>query len=197
MIKHNNLQRGAMFGLDARIALAVFGVLAIVAGATILLSLDSIRAKALAKEMDETGKAVEALVYDIKADLYPSLTQPSPKNAFTALFDDSVLREKDGLRAKWLGPYIKATNTVHARYGDMLVEARQEAHAQACDPGADCYLWVTYSKVKTDVAQEVNDIIDGREDSPAASGQVQWAAGEGDTVVLSYRAAKTLSYSGD
>ena len=36
-------QRGALFGLDARIALAIFGILSVVAGVSIVTSVDGTR----------------------------------------------------------------------------------------------------------------------------------------------------------
>ena len=185
-----------MFGLDARIALAIFAVIAVVAGTAIVISMDSTRAKALAQELSETGKAIESICYDLRADLYPSLIQPSPKNAFTALFDSSVLKDTDNLRGKWLGPYIRATSTT-SRYGEMMIEARREKHADTCEMGAPCYLWLTYAQVKKGIATEVNSVIDGEhEEDPSNHGRIQWNDG-GDTVTLSYQAAKTLTYTGD
>jgi hypothetical protein len=188
-----------MFGLDARIALAIFAVLSVVAGTVVVMGMDTSRAQALAQELSETGKAVESLCYDIRADLYPSLMQPSPKNAFTALFDKGVMRETDsgGLRGRWLGPYVHATST-HSRYGEMMIEARKATHADSCVQGEPCFLWITYATVKKAIAQGVNSIIDGdHETDPEKTGRVQWVeSGEG-TVTLSYQAAKTLSYTGD
>jgi hypothetical protein len=114
----------------------------------------------------------------------------------TALFDVSVLKDTDNLRGKWLGPYIHATST-SGRYGEMLIEARQAKHADACEMGQPCFLWLTYATVKKGIATEVNSIIDGdKETEPASHGRIQWDD-HGDSVTLSYNAAKTLTYTGD
>lgn len=185
-----------MFGLDARIALAIFAVISVVAGTAIAISMDSTRAKALAQEMSDTGKAIESISYDMRADLYPSLIQPSPKNAYTALFDVSVIKDENNLRGKWLGPYVHATST-SSRYGEMMIEARKASHADACMEGEPCFLWLTYANVKRAIALEVNSIIDGdKETDPAKTGRIQWVE-NADGTTLSLQAAKTLTYTGN
>ncbi len=190
-------QSGAIFGLDARIALAIFGVISVVAGVAIVVNMDSVRGKSLAQELNETGQAVESLVTDLNTDLFPALTQPSEKNAFTALFDNSVLTEEGNLRSRWLGPYIKFTSTEHPRYSTMVLQPRQADHTVLCSPGSDCYLWIVYSNVKLNIAEEANNIIDNpNEQNPSANGRLQWTA-DRDSAALYFRAAKTISYTGD
>ena len=186
-------QQGAMFGLDARIALAIFGILSIVAGTALVLSLNSIRAKSLATELTETGRAVESLIGDLGTDIFPSLEQPSEKNAFTALFDGSVIKETDNLRSKWLGPYIKYTSSRHPRYGDMLLQPHALKHTENCSPDGDCYLWLVYSNVPHDISQELNTLLDSEHETDAATtGRLQWTNDQ-SADVLYFRASKTLT----
>lgn len=193
-------QSGALFGLDARIALAIFSIISIVAGVAIVANMDSSRAKSLSSELTDMSKAVEAIHNDLRTDIFPALDQPSEKNAFTALYDSSVITEQNNLRARWLGPYIKYTSNIHPRYGTMMLQARSEKFTQNCSPGNDCYIWLVYSSVKPGITTEVNDIIDGAHETDGANtGRIQWTtdtqSGQ-DVDVLAMRATKTLSYTG-
>ncbi len=193
MRQYSIKQAGALLGLDARIALAVFSVISVVVGATIMLNMDSTRAKTLSGELADTGRAIEGLHHDVKIDIFRALTSPSEKNAFAALYDARQITEEDNLRGKWLGPYITFNSTQHPRYGDMLITKNGLEHTTTCETANDCYLWLTYAKVKRSIAEEVNGIIDSpAEPNPDRSGRVQWS-GDKDTVVLKYRASKALS----
>lgn len=192
-MRHINSQRGALFGLDARIALAVFSVISVVVGASIMMNMDSTRAKTLSGELADTGRAIEGFHHDVKIDIFRALVSPSEKNAFAALFDARQVTEEDNLRGKWLGPYVTFSSTMHPRYGDMLITKNGLEHTTGCETADDCYLWLTYAKVKRSIADEVNGIIDGPgETAPDRSGRLQWS-GDKDTVVLKYRASKALS----
>lgn len=190
-------QSGAMFGLDARIALGIFGVLSLVAGAAMVLSIDSTRAKSLASELSETGRAIEAIHSDLRTDIFQSLTSPSGKNAFAALFDNHLITEDDNLRGRWLGPYIKFTSTNHPRFGEMVIQKRANNHTQACSTEAGCSLWLVYSSVKAGIVEEVDTIIDGgKEEQPNTQGRVQWTA-DNEGHILYYKVATALTYDTD
>ncbi|PIZ30914.1 MAG: hypothetical protein COY40_03445 [Alphaproteobacteria bacterium CG_4_10_14_0_8_um_filter_53_9] len=186
-----------MFGLDARIALGIFAVIAMVAGGTMVMNLDDQKAKALASEVADTGKAIEAIHYDLKADLWLSLLNPSEKNAFMALYDNGVIMEEGQRRGRWNGPYIRATSNRHNSYGEMLLRKRQENHKNECtDPLELCYVWLVYGKVKPGVAESLNQFLDDKELAPETTGRVQWTP-DGDYVNLYYRATKALSTQTD
>lgn len=186
-------QRGALFGLDARIAMAVFAVLTLVAGAAVLGNLDSSRAKSLAAEIADIGRAVEGIHADLKTDIFKALDEPSEKNAFVALFDNLVVTERGNLRGRWVGPYVNFTSAQHPRYGEMVVQKHPADHSQDCNPDELCYLWVVYSNVKLDIIDEVNEIVDGREAGPPdRSGRLQWTP-DRDNGIMFYRAAKALT----
>lgn len=186
-------QRGAMFGLDARIALAIFGIIAVIAGMAVVVNRDTTNAKALATELTETGQAIEVMHTDIKEDVFEALLVPSAKNAFQALFDNDVLTENDNIRAHWNGPYIKFTSTLNPKYGDMTIEKHAGDHTQPCVQTSTCYLFITYSSVKPSIIAEVNLALDGDEQNPSTDGRVQWTNDQKDTSKLYFRAARALS----
>jgi len=58
------LQRAAMFGLDARIALVIFGVLSIISGAVLYKTIEQVRVNSFINEFNELGKAHDAYILD-------------------------------------------------------------------------------------------------------------------------------------
>ena len=188
-------QRGALFGLDARIALAIFGIISVVAGASMVINVDETRAKALAQELTDTTRAIESFHHDLKTDIFKTLEKPSEKNAFTALFDNSVITEEDNLRHIWNGPYIRFASTTHPRYGEMLLQKRAADASQPCTTETDiCYLWLTYSQVRPSVTQATNALLDSEtETTPEKSGRLQWSEDKDGSQILHFRATRALS----
>jgi hypothetical protein len=193
LVPSSSAQCGALFGLDARIALMVFSVLAIVAGAAMVLNLNESRAKGLAAELVDTVKALENIHHDLQTDLFLSLSEPSEARAFQALHDNSVVREADNLRGRWNGPYIRAASNRHPTYGTMSLQKRGPDHSKACDTETLCFLWLVYDAVPLQIGHEVNEIIDGRSEPNAeSSGRVQWSQQEDGKLMLYFRATKAL-----
>ena len=188
-------QRGALFGLDARIALAIFGVLSVVAGVAIVTSIDGTRAQVMATELADTTQALESFHHDLKTDIFLSLSSPTENGAFQALYDNSVIMERDNLKARWNGPYIKASSNIHPRYGAMSLTKAGPLHTMACAPEELCYLYLVYSNVKTDIALKANEVLDGPDEvDPAAQGRLQWSRGdEGTSERVYFRAIRALS----
>ena len=58
------INKGAMFGLDARIALAIFGALSVISGAALYSAIQNSKVTAAITEMNEVGKAWEAHYLD-------------------------------------------------------------------------------------------------------------------------------------
>ena len=56
--------KGAMFGLDVRIALAIFGALSVISGAALYSAIQDAEATAVLTELEEIGKAWEAYYLD-------------------------------------------------------------------------------------------------------------------------------------
>lgn len=188
-------QRGAMFGLDARISLAIFAILSVVAGSYAVLSLNDINAKSLAQELRETGEAIEAIHNDLESDIYSHLMEESDSNAYISLYDKSVL-EDGPARARWLGPYIKATSPTHAKFGEVSIQRRLKEHGGVCFAENECYLWLVYSKVPLKTAEHLNKIFDGNNEGiENASGIIQWDTLTDSLVTLWYRASIALSGS--
>tara|TARA_Y100000590_G_scaffold312511_1_gene353198 strand:- start:819 stop:1040 length:222 start_codon:yes stop_codon:yes gene_type:complete len=67
------LNKGAMFGLDARIALAIFGALSVISGAALYSAIQEARVTQLITSLNEIGKAYEAYILDTGAEIEKNL----------------------------------------------------------------------------------------------------------------------------
>lgn len=192
-------QSGALFGLDARIALAIFSILSVVAGVAVVTNIDSTRAQVLANELVDTGKALESFHNDLKTDIFLTLSTPGGKNAFQALYDNAVIMEAENMRARWNGPYIKFTTNRNSRFGEMYLTKGASDHTQPCNSEDVCYLYLVYSSVKPSIVQDTNTVLDGeREKNPDLEGRLQWSSGEdGNNKALFFRAHRALSQTMD
>jgi type II secretory pathway pseudopilin PulG len=92
------LKRGAMFGLDARIALAIFGALSVISGAALYSAIQDSKATAILSDMQEIGKAWEQYLLDTGKDL-PLSSDPSnyQRKTYSLVSDSST---------GWKGPYL-------------------------------------------------------------------------------------------
>ncbi|PZP39178.1 MAG: hypothetical protein DI585_04990 [Pseudomonas fluorescens] len=191
-------QRGALFGLDARIALAIFSILSVVAGVAVVTNVDGTRAQALATELADTTQAIESYHNDLKTDIFLSLMSPNGKNAYQALYDSAVISEGNNLRARWNGPYIRFATNQNSRYGAMSMIKAGPNHSQPCNAEDICYLYIIYNTVKPGIAIETNKILDGEgEANPDKSGRLQWDPQDSNSVILYYRAIRALSQTMD
>jgi type II secretory pathway pseudopilin PulG len=59
-------KKGAMFGLDARIALAIFGALSVISGAALYSAIQQSKAVAMVNSLEEIGKAIDS--YRLETD---------------------------------------------------------------------------------------------------------------------------------
>lgn len=67
-------KKGAMFGLDARISLAIFGALSVISGAALYSAIQNSKATALYVQLSELGKAWESYYIDTGL-FYPKYQQ--------------------------------------------------------------------------------------------------------------------------
>ena len=92
----NISNKGAMFGLDARIALAIFGALSVISGAALYSAIQQAKATAYLTEMNEVIKAYESYYLDTGSQL------PAKDATWLKVRD---LIENNGV-AGWNGPYL-------------------------------------------------------------------------------------------
>lgn len=189
-------QRGAMFGLDARVAIAIFGSLGLVVGITIATTIPSVQAQSLVQDIASYRAAVEGMQYDVRQPISQIITAGGDADIkkFEALNDRSVVQAF--AQPRWMGPYIQsrtADAAVHENYGQMyLIEADTTDYTvTGC---SFCSYWLRIDGVPLNAFNIVNDEIDGEgEASPATNGKVRWqAAGGGNPDRLYVRLANVL-----
>lgn len=99
----NNVKKiktGAMFGLDARIALAIFGAISIITGAMLYNAMQIAKAEALRTNLEELGKAFTAYKLDTQT-YFPYRDGVFIDKLGRNLFKNCVSA------ANWKGPYFK------------------------------------------------------------------------------------------
>ena len=90
------LNKAAMFGLDARIALAIFGALSVISGAALYSAIQESKVTALIVDMNELAKASEAYLLDTGVELNISSND---------IYLDARKLHTDTATG-WNGPYI-------------------------------------------------------------------------------------------
>lgn len=97
-----NYSKAAMFGLDARIALAIFGALSVISGAALYSAIKNAKTTAAHQTLNEVIKASEAYYLDTGAPLNNMSGHPFDLNT-------NALIENENSEKNWQGPYITAT----------------------------------------------------------------------------------------
>ena len=171
MLKSNKFKQGAMFGLDARIALAIFGALSVISGAALYSAIQEAKIVALVNELSETEKAIEAYILDTGLDLP---IDGAPKTKIRELKSSTV--------QNWKGPYLSFedynTNpTSHAKHQfDRMtiplftsLENSKLTCTDASAVGKACYYYIFWGVVPADIANALELKLDGAIDQNAGS----------------------------
>lgn len=163
-------QSGAMFGLDARIALAIFGILSVVAGVTAFNVMGQASTTALVTELNNLKKA------------YTEFHLATGEH--TLKFTDLLNNESD--YQGWQGPYIDGmTNDKSRTYGTYsMVEGRQDVPGVPpveCNGGL-CGVWLKLTKVKDSVAKEVDKAADSENSANSGTFRIEYLPGPNDDI---------------
>ena len=164
-----------MFGLDARIALAIFGALSVISGAALYSAITQAKVVAFVTEMNEFGKAREQYLLDVGQEL----TLLGDRNLKTQELNASIL-------SGWNGPYISWTPSVsylnHPTYSQaMFVLAPKSptwniptdaTHKCADHTSKACHVWVHITGLTEDFNKQIDEYIDGTVD--AQDGNYRW-----------------------
>lgn len=161
-IKVMRSQKGAMFGLDARIALAIFGGLSVIAGAAVFGAISETKVTALVTEFDNFSKGYINHALDTGTDtvtIADMWTKPSTPN--------------------WNGPYVTVSTATHPTYGTYtLVSGRPDLTEQvpgttACSSGNICAVYLSLTNVTNSVAEELDKMVDTPSALTVDSGNVR------------------------
>ncbi len=162
-------QRGAMFGLDARIALAIFGILSVIAGVTAINVLSQAGVTAMVTEFNNIKKAYQEF----------HLATGDHTTRFLDLIDN------DSGIIGWNGPYLDLLSDKSRTYGIYsLVEGRQDVAGVPpveCQGGI-CGIWLKLTKVKDSVAAEADKSLDGESTPNSGVFRIEFLPGNTDDV---------------
>ncbi|HAG52454.1 MAG TPA: hypothetical protein DCL21_01570 [Alphaproteobacteria bacterium] len=151
-------KKGAMFGLDARISLAIFAALSVISGAALYSAIKQVKVTAVYTEFQELIKAYEAYYLDTGAQL------PVSASIFRLL--DLV---EDSSIAGWNGPYLSHDKHFSSLKsivypGAILNGGLRDVNGSTCSAGEVCYFWpsltiTTYSDDKPQIVDALKDVV--------------------------------------
>ncbi|MCP4356066.1 MAG: hypothetical protein GY793_10680 [Proteobacteria bacterium] len=174
----NNLSnKGAMFGLDARVALAIFGALSVITGASLYKAIQDTKATALLTEMQDVTQGLEE--HYIDTGTYIPIGGDNFSSSPEQLVDNYL-----GF-SNWKGPYLQYESPAlrlldHTIYSNIYLRIVSDAdwgHPQDnaeiafCmnSPGNSCYYWVLVNGVPSNIKLKIEQAVDGviTTDSPS------------------------------
>ena len=151
-VKKLKSQTGALFGMDARITLAIFSGLSVIAGTAGYGYIQQTQVTALATELDNISKAYTNFQLDTSVNT----------NTFSDLLNN------DGGQLGWSGPYMIMSSENHVSFGRYSLEYGIEMRKvkgrspRPCVNRRDiCFVWAKLTEVPANLAASVDEHIDG------------------------------------
>lgn len=183
-------QRGAMFGLDARVALSIFAVISILGGYIGFSKLSTARDAAFLKELYAYEDAIMQIQTDVGVFYQFAIDGSDGVKDFEAI-ETATGNILARYQPRWNGPYIDGIRRDHPTYGAYTVEYQQANYTSACDIDNDCFVWLVIDGIPASLFNFLNQNIDedgglDPEGTPITEGRVQ-ADGTGDPRELRYR----------
>lgn len=168
------LNKAAMFGLDARIALAIFGALSVISGAALYSAIQHSKVVATISELEELGKAFDAYYLDMGEMMQKHATSKY------ALYTGELIADTTS-STRWKGPYITLeafdNTSIYSTVNNPLVISLQYrpgtdwggATGDALPPTecttAPCYIWSVVGSADTSLAHALDEYVDGTQDN--------------------------------
>ncbi len=188
--------KGAMFGMDARVALAIMGSLAALVGFYAFNRFKAAESVAVWKELRVIDESLQGYQSDMATFIPFTISGGSDGTKdFNALID--VSNVSTGFQKYWNGPYIDVESNDHTTYGAFTIGYGQLDRTTACTTTSPCYAWITLSNVPAVVWEKLNTNIDenGGDDpetsgSEHTSGRLHGSSGSADPRTLYYRSVK-------
>jgi type II secretory pathway pseudopilin PulG len=186
-------KKGAMFGLDARIALAIFGALSVVSGAALYSSIRESRIASFVSETREMAKALEQYVLDT------GQIMGLAENVSTGSSYRNIYELTSSTVSGWKGPYFEfstdAGQSLHyARHKNILsttssvsvLERAADGSFSACST-SKCTYWISLNYIPVGYAVDLKRYADNTEDT-SHIGKSNVGTQSADYIVFSYRA---------
>jgi type II secretory pathway pseudopilin PulG len=168
------IKKGAMFGLDARIALAIFGALSVISGAALYSAIQDSKVTALITENKEVVKAFEQYYLD---------TGSIPKGVDQeTTYLEKLVTNTDNI-AGWNGPYwsevkgaplyLKSStdHVIGINFGKDTTwgDATGRTDCTVMSAGEACYFWTATQWFPVSFCEAVDAKIDGTVDADEGS----------------------------
>tara|TARA_Y100001960_G_scaffold305091_1_gene358904 strand:+ start:1992 stop:2588 length:597 start_codon:yes stop_codon:yes gene_type:complete len=174
-----NFKKAAMFGLDARIALAIFGALSVISGAALYSAIKQAKVIAEVTQMNEYAKALEAYILDTGGDL-----------PFGSGLSADTQELISSTASGWNGPYIDGSDyslvfVSHPKYTWFTFDLAPDDSftyspdvktcKDASNAGKTCYYWLVFDEMPDQMAIDLEAYIDG--DNDPANGKFRYGQG--------------------
>ena len=167
------LKKGAMFGLDARIALAIFGALSVISGAALYSAIQDSKVTAIITQFNEVGKAWEAYYLDTGLNPDRMSTDNSTTNYF--VIKTLPLMENPTVTG-WSGPYYQTPTHTSANlltnegYDLWLMQLSKDVDWSSwttgtCTTGRSCAIWIRYYDATEVFSDSIKAAIDEKIDN--------------------------------
>lgn len=195
-------QRGAMFGLDARIALSIFAGLSVVTGVSMIQVLKDNRTDKVLFIHAKISEAFDLMQEDLEASPVSVLASAGTnyRDLFEALDDATEIAVSH--RSKWRGPYIRDQGGIRDKESGFMLRIRPTSitstgvvNCTATDQAnGTCYYFLMLGDTAVPVPQkikdDVNEALDGTGEAlPASEGVVRW-----DTDILYIQMGKAMRW---
>jgi type II secretory pathway pseudopilin PulG len=169
------LKKGAMFGLDARIALAIFGALSVISGAALYSAIQDSKVTQIITQTEEIEKAISQYMLDVGNDM-PLATSLHAGQDVYDLSAFALLEKPSGVNG-WNGPYlpfvkdsakdyIKLSDSsdieiivAYRKSGDWGSFNASDMNCQKAD--LTCHVWIAYTGYDLQIQQALEKRIDG------------------------------------
>tara|TARA_Y100000590_G_scaffold159270_1_gene182727 strand:- start:309 stop:896 length:588 start_codon:yes stop_codon:yes gene_type:complete len=167
------MKKGAMFGLDARIALAIFGALSVISGAALYSAIQQSKVISIVTQISEITKAYEQYYLDTGNSIRKSedINSSLPNKSYGLGAIDLI--ENSGANG-WDGPYIsiKKLNEMTLLYdgiyytlirADTGVWGSPGSSTVSCSVKTTCNFWVQVLVKNENIAKQIDLHYDGTE----------------------------------
>jgi type II secretory pathway pseudopilin PulG len=150
--------RGAIFGIDARIAIAIFAALSVTAGYYALGGIEQIRNASIMKELAAVENAMIQMQTDMGIFYQQSIAESNGRDDFQALWNSNYINSR--FQRLWNGPYINEETTNHSILGTYYITYYRN-DMSPCENKGDCHAFIAISETPTKIWNYINDYVDG------------------------------------
>jgi len=165
-------KKAAMFGLDARIALAIFGALSVITGAALYSAIQYSKVISAVAQLEEVTKACEAYLLDTGMQIRKIVEiDAGHANAAFGLYGNDLV--SDSGVSGWKGPYLPLEHIgdgvlksiLNTLLGFVKIDVGVWGGATgaiACTVEKDCRIWLQMT-LSEELVKNLDIYLDGSE----------------------------------